>query len=261
MKVAYVYANPRRELAAQVAAGRAPDTGLLGQNHLREYGIDAAIHEPAMRRRQRAGGLLHAMTWNLRELTLPWELRRADTVVTPLATLLPLAARTRRRPRIVVLDYGLATVWRRGGRARRALLRASVRSAAGVACLASSQRDLLIDVLGLDPARVRVLELGVDEQFFRPESRPQQGYVLAVGKDLARDYETLARAAEGIDWPVRIVAHRRNVEALALPPNVEVLHDLSWTDLRKAYAEAACVVLPLRAVDHRYGTEIGRAHV
>jgi len=30
-RVTFVYPNPRRELAAEVAAGRAPDTTLLGQ--------------------------------------------------------------------------------------------------------------------------------------------------------------------------------------------------------------------------------------
>ncbi len=79
--------------------------------------------------------------------------------------------------------------------------------------------------------------------------------MLAVGKDLARDYATLARAAESLDAPVRLVAHPRNLEGLKLPPNVEASYGLSWTELRDAYAGAACVVLPLRRPGYPYGTE------
>ena len=87
-KVAFVLPNPRAELAAQVAAGEAPDSTLLGQNHLAALGVDARLHDPALTRR--GGGRLR---WNLREVTLPWELGDADVAFTPLAGLFPLVAR------------------------------------------------------------------------------------------------------------------------------------------------------------------------
>jgi len=255
VRAAFVYPNPRLELAADVAAGRAPDTGLLGQNHLAALGIDSRIHEPAVGRGGGGRGFVHRLAWSARELTLPWELRDADVAITPLANLLPLAARMRRRPAVVVVSYGLATTWRRASRARRRLLRASLASAAKVLCLSSSQRDELVAATGLDQERVAVLLLGVDERFFAPAPPPATGYVLAVGKDLARDYETLARAAEALDLPVRLVAHPRNLVGLRLPPNVETAYGLSWSELRDAYAGAACVVLPLRRPEYSFGTE------
>jgi glycosyltransferase involved in cell wall biosynthesis len=255
VRAAFVYANPRRELAAEVEAGRAPDTGLLGENHFAELGIEARIHEPALGRRQSAGGLLHRLRWNVRELTLPWELRDVDVAITPLANLFPLAARARRRPAVVVLNYGLATIWRRASPARRRALRASLGSAAAVACLSSTQRDELVAATGLDPDRVHVVPLGVDERFFSAAPLPADGYVLAVGKDLARDYATLGRAAETLDLPVRLVAHPRNLVDLRLPANVETAYGLSWSELRDAYAGAVCVVLPLRGPDYPFGTE------
>lgn len=254
VRAAFVYPNPRAELAREVAAGSAPDTALLGQNHLAAHGIEASIADSFLRQRTRAGGALHRVTWTLRELTLPWELD-ADVLVTPLATLLPLAAKLRRRPRSVLLDYGLATLWRRGSVPRRALLRVALKSSAGIACLSSSQRDAIVDAAGLDPARVAVLLLGVDERFFRPAPAPEDGYVLAVGKDLARDYSTLAQAVEGLGQRVKLVAHPRNLVDVELPANVEVAYGLSWTELRDAYAGAASFVLPLRRPDYEYGTD------
>jgi glycosyltransferase involved in cell wall biosynthesis len=255
VRAAFVYPNPRLELAADVAAGRAPDTGLLGQNHLAALGIESRVHEPAVGRGGRGRGLVHRLAWNARELTLPWELRDADVAITPLANLLPLAARLRRRPAVVILSYGLATTWRRASPARRRLLRASLASASRVLCLSSSQRADLLAATGLGEDQVDLLPLGVDEQFFAPAPQPANGYVLAVGKDLARDYATLARAAESLDLPVRLVAHPRNLEGVRLPPNVQTTYGLSWSDLRSAYAGAACVVLPLRRPEYPFGTE------
>ena len=58
--------------------------------------------------------------------------------------LVPLAARARRRPAVVVVNYGLNSILRRGNAARRAALRASLRSVAAVVCLGESQRRELL---------------------------------------------------------------------------------------------------------------------
>ena len=255
MRVAFVYANPRWALLEEIAAGRAPDTGLLGQNHLADFGIEATIHHPGLRRRERASGALHRLTWNLRELALPWELGRADVAVTPLASLFPLAARLRRRPRAVLLNISLCTAWERGSTVRRRALAASVRSAAAVVCFAGTQRERLIAQTGADPARVHAVLLGVDADFYTPRPPPDGGYVLAVGRDLARDYATFGPALEGLPARGVVVASERNLAGVTLPPNVETRLDVSYEDLRDLYAGAACVVIPARRAEYRYGAD------
>ena len=182
-KVAFVYPNPRRALAAEVAAGAAPDSALLGQNHVDVLGIDARIHEPALTRR--GGGRLR---WNLREVTLPWELGDADVAFTPLAGLFPLVARARRRPRVVVVNYGLCTIWDRSSAARRRVLGASLRSAAHVVALGEWQRERLglfgrREQRGL-PVRHVVVEdrpVGRDERPRHRERLEQRGQAAALG--------------------------------------------------------------------------------
>ena len=48
MKTVFLYHNPRDRLLADVQAGTAPDTGLMGSNHLAELGIDASVQAPRM---------------------------------------------------------------------------------------------------------------------------------------------------------------------------------------------------------------------
>ena len=250
LQVAFVYPNPRAELAAQVAHGEAPDSTLLGQNHLTNCGVEARVHDPALTRHR--GGRLR---WNLRELTLPWELGDAEVAFTPLAGLFPLAARVRRRPRVVVVNYGLCTIWSRSSRARRAVLSASLRSAATVVCLGEWQRERLEEQTG---ARATTALLGIDDRYFSPRPAPadEEPYVLAVGKDLARDYATFAEAVRRLGIRAEIAAYPRNLEGVRLPPRTRA-RAVSAADLRELYAGAACVVVPQRRQDYPYGSEGG----
>jgi glycosyltransferase involved in cell wall biosynthesis len=255
-RVAFVYPNSRRELLADVARGEAPDSTLLGQNHLAGLGIEATIHEPRLTRTPHSG-LAHRLTWNLRELTLPWELRTADVAFTPLANLLPLAARARRRLRVVVVNYGLCLIYERSSRVRRRLLAESLRSAAAVVCLGESQREQLLEQTGLDPRRVHTALLGIDERFFAP--RPQSDgdpYVLTVGKDLSRDFATFAEAVRRVGVRAELAVYPRNLEGIDLPPNARA-RVAGPTELRDLYAGAACVVIPQRRPEFPYGSEGG----
>ena len=249
--MAFVYPNPRRELAAEVAAGRAPDTTLLGQNHLAELGVDATVEDFDTR-----GGRLR---WNLREPAIAWRLAsRADVVFTPLAALLPLAARAMGRPKVVVVNYGLCTIWERSGAARRRLLRASLASAAQVVCLGSSQREQLLAQTGLPPERVVTVPLGVDERFFAAQPQPDVAdpLVLAVGKDLARDYATFVEAVAPLGVRAEIACLPRNVEKISLPARARARF-VGPVELRELYSQAACVVLPQRRAGYSYGSEGG----
>lgn len=252
MKATFVYPNSRRELLAGIERDEEPDSQLHGALYLHEHGIEAAFHDPLLTRRALRRPL-DRLAWNGRELTVPLEVGRTDVVFTPLVALLPLAARVRRLP-VVAINFGLNLIWRRASRARRALLRRSLEAAARVICLGESQRTELVDVAGLDPGRVLTMLIPVDDRFFMPKER-DAGTVLAVGKDLARDYATLA--AGGIDAEVRVVAHPRNLEGIALPSTFELLQGLPSVALRDEYARAACVVLPQRSDAYPYGSEGG----
>jgi glycosyltransferase involved in cell wall biosynthesis len=254
-RVAFVYPNPRLPHLAEIEAGLKPDTRLWGQNHLAAFGVEAHIHDPALRRRERRAGLLHRVTWNARELTLPWEVRDADVVVTSLATLFPLAARTRRGLRVAAMNFSLCTRFDRSSRAGRRALRASLGSAWRVVCLARAQRERLLGQMPLDPERVTVAQVGVDERFWHPLPPAPEGYVLAVGKDLARDYGTFFEAVRGLDRPVVVVTAQRNLEGLVVPPNVETRLEVPFAELRELYAGAACIVIPTRDERYPYGAE------
>jgi glycosyltransferase involved in cell wall biosynthesis len=252
-RVAFVFPNSRRELIAQCRAGEAPDTHLLALNHLAPFRIDAEAREPALD--HRASFLPTRLRWHLRELPLPWELRDVDAVFTPLANVIPLAARLRGGPPVLIYNFGLNTILRRAGRARRRLLVASLRRAASVIALGPSQRDELLELADLDPSRATVAVHGVDERFFAPAEAAREPLVIAIGRDLARDYPTLIAAVRGLDAQVVFVALQRNVEGLDVPANVDVRERIPYSELRDLYRRATVAVVALRSADYPYGSE------
>lgn len=261
-RVAFVLPNPRAELAAAVARGEAPDSTLLGWNHMAGEGLEGILHDPWLTRHVRGGTPLHRVAWNLREVLLPFELTDADAVFTPLAAAFPLVARVRRLP-VVVVNYGLCLIHERAGRGRRALLAANLKAAHSVVCLGESQRLQLIEQTGLDPARVHTVNLGIDAGWFVPRPGPEipgapaaDPAVLAVGKDLARDYRTLVEAVQPLGVRTHIAGYRRNVTGLDLPAGVTA-GDMPIAELREAYARAGVVVVPQFRDGYAYGSEGG----
>jgi len=168
MKATFVYPNSRVELLAGIERGEEPDSTLHGALYLGEHGIDVEFHDPLLTRRPLPKALSQ-VAWNVRELTVPYELGRTDVVFTPLAAFLPLAAHGRRLP-VVVINFGLNLIWRRASRARRVLLRRSLCAAARIICLGEAQRTELVADAGLEPERVLTMPIPVDDRFFTPQA-------------------------------------------------------------------------------------------
>jgi glycosyltransferase involved in cell wall biosynthesis len=251
-RAAFVFPNPRAALAAEVAAGQAPDSTLLGLNHLAEHDVDARLVDSAHLDPAAPHGRI---LWHAREIALPWRLGGFDVAFTPLVNLFPLAARARRRPRVVTIEFGHALIYERSGRARRSLIRAALASTARVICLGRWQYEHAVARIGLDPARVVTVPVPIDERFFAPQPySSREPLVLTVGKDDARDFVTFAAAVDGLDAQVQLVAPPRIVRDLRVPANARV-DVVSHAQLRDLYSRAAVVVVPQRRDGWLYGSE------
>ena len=254
LRAAFVFPNSRAALAAAVEAGEAPDSTLFGLNHLAPHDVDAELVDPPD---YDPAKLVGRVRWHTRELALPRRLGSFDVAFTPLINVFPLASRALRGPRIVTINYGHALIYERSSRLRRRFVRASLRSASRIICIGRWQHEHAVDRIGVDPARVVTLPVPIDERFFPPQDyASSQPLVLSVGKDDARDFATLAAAAQGLDARVQIVAKPRFVRNVALPSNVSV-DVVSYARLRELYARATVVVVPQRREGYMYGSEGG----
>ncbi len=164
--------------------------------------------------------------------------RRYDLVVSgndAVAFALITARRLLRlRMTVLIWDFSPDTGWRARGFAQDHTLP----FIDGVLALNQIQARSIPDRWGVH-VPVTVVGHWVDTDFFHPTEAPDAGFVLAVGDDEGRDYDTLIRAVDGLSAPVRVRSGR------ALGAGVERLPRMPATALRDVYAAAALVVVPL----------------
>jgi glycosyltransferase involved in cell wall biosynthesis len=104
---------------------------------------------------------------------------------------------------------------------------------------------------------VTFLHHRVSTEFFNPAKLPEStdadhSTVISVGGDISRDFETLCRAAVGLD--ARVVVYSRKPIQATIPGNVTINKDwISYADLRRRYDDAGIVVVPLHAAMHPSG--------
>jgi len=99
-------------------------------------------------------------------------------------------------------------------------------------------------------AHVELIPAHVDTEFYAPQNHDQypkrdDDYILAVGDDISRDYETLIKATAGLD--IRLILKTRRVaENKELYPHLSVMgRRLSDPEFRDLYDRAKLVVMPL----------------
>ncbi len=102
-----------------------------------------------------------------------------------------------------------------------------------------------------------MLDWVIDEAFFAPgpaDGAGQGGYVLSVGEDVSRDFDTLVAACAALECDL-VLKTRRHVEVpAAMQGRVRIVADrLSHAALRDLYAGARIVAVPMVPTDNLGG--------
>lgn len=262
MKIAFVYAGGRECRWNAALAGELPSDFFYGAVDLAKAGHEiVCIDAPENPR-----GILARLYNRLFGWRTPVRTRGEHIVAIG-----AVFDRLKNADVVVATTTSLAialTFWKRIGRAKFAIvgihcglvnhpvsgvrLRSTRRAllAQEIVLFAESERKETIVRFGLEASRVHANPFGVDTDFWTPaETGTTGGGVLSVGNDGRRDYATLLRAVDGLDFPVQIVTSR----ALPAPLPANVTHIrgswhrpvLSDAGLRAKYREAAVVVVPL----------------
>jgi glycosyltransferase involved in cell wall biosynthesis len=114
-----------------------------------------------------------------------------------------------------------------------------VRAAARVIAVSEFTKRELVDLLGTEAAKIRVVPNAVDD-VFRPDGPRAEGdYVLAVGTLEPR--KNLARIAAAVDGELRVVG-ARGWGGVAPPREVTWLGEVDDDELARLYRGARCLV-------------------
>nr|WP_294522937.1 glycosyltransferase [uncultured Rhodopila sp.] len=152
------------------------------------------------------------------------------------------------RGKVVLYDVGAAGAWRLSD----AILRLVLPRADMIMPLGHAQVAGLLG-LGARPETVRPICQPTTPDFYAEAEDVPDGYVLAVGDDVSRDYPTLLRAVAGLTRAV-VIRSRKLVEDRQAFPGVTVLAEtLTTRAYRDLVAGAALVVIPLHPSIHAGG--------
>ena len=255
LRVLYLFAGERKKMEKEWREGKMPDSHLIGFNYLSEFGIEASYIE------NRFLNYIRRKNFNLTNLALLPFLFRYDIVFSGASLFLPFVAKALlclKRPKFVWYNTFFTNALKRNknNRFRLWAIRRSIASLDAIVCPSVAQREFLIKE-GFDPAKIFFVPNGIDVDFMKRKvaegvvSEKSTPFILSVGKDMGRDYETLARSVVGLPSEVRLVALPRNVkEVKNIPPNVKILGFVPFPELIALYRQALFIVIPTKGENH-----------
>lgn len=118
---------------------------------------------------------------------------------------------------------------------------------------ARAMSEILVGRIGLKQDRLFYLPYGVDTSFFSPASQEADTKIMSVG-DTNRDYETLLRSVKILGLRCKIFSSRvlplpgrASFDLNAVPPSLATVSFVEAKLLRGEYARSEIVVIPLNA--------------
>ena len=108
----------------------------------------------------------------------------------------------------------------------------------------------MVNYYKIPESSLNLMQFGIDADYWSTEGYNHRGHVFALGSDGNRDYELLFKAAEKIDRKFVVVTKREF--SSTIPGNVKLIrsnwieNSLTDDDIRKLYADASVVVVPLK---------------
>lgn len=248
LRVVFLYSNERTIAYREVVSKQNHGAGFWGMIGLSDHGIDASFLEIEQYFAPVVVNFLrkHINVYFIHTLLFP-KILRADVVYTSAAfgTQLLHALWPFRKPLWVMHDFSIATMVGDGSTLKQRVFRWMVSKSAGIVTLGAEEADRLKVLFPHLRDRIAFIPFGADLSWFKPEHRPRQNMILAVGRDPDRDWKSLVVIAPELPCEVVIATHERRVAGLRpLPDNVTV-GQFNVDEFRDRYQESKVFVLPL----------------
>ncbi len=245
MKLLYIYSGARKNRYQGILGKDYPDTRFQGLNHMKEFGIDAEYLEwsdiaPIWVKK--------IIGFRLQHLFMFFASRKYDVVFGSSVLYMMIFKKLfPTKTKYVLFNTSLIrTIYANKGQPfRYRLILIFMKTLDGIICPATSQKIWLESNFPSMRGKVFFVPLGVDIDFYKPIFAERQKYVLSVGYDIGRDYETLMRVAERLPAiKFKVVCHPLNIKKIKkIPSNVEIFHDTPFDDLNQMYKSAGAVVI------------------
>ncbi len=264
MKVHFLFPSPKKPWVALVKNGKAPDHPLYGLTYFPGLGLDVSFSDK---------GFTDSIASFLFSLVDRWfrsrtymgfkplvvlaqlvEMRRAQVIVSfaenvGLPALLCKKLRFISAP-VVFVSIGFDHRFLRRASFMRRFVGILLKEARRIVVYSKKEKEVYHKVFGISPEKLRVVSLGVDMEFLRPEESEEPIDILAAGRDYGRDFGTLLEAIRGTQYTVVLVCPKEHLPNTPLPENVTHYEHVSYRKMRTLYSKTKIVAVTV----HPYKT-------
>ncbi|MBU1557760.1 glycosyltransferase family 4 protein [Patescibacteria group bacterium] len=255
LKVLYIFSKETKPLEEMWKAGEMPDTYLLGLNHLKDFDVDAEYIETDYINKWRKYNV------NLSAFPLFFKIRKYDVVFSEGSLFFPFIYKfilRFKKPKFVWYNTFFTNIIKKNSGFKRDLIVETIKSLDGIACPSKIQHDFLLE-WGVKPEKLFLVSNGVDVDFIQKEQAKMdleeenggEDYILSVGTEGKRDYNTLIEAVKKLNLKVKIVAMPRKLknENRVSSHFVDFTGPVPFNKLLKYYKDAKFVVIPTKNED------------
>jgi len=233
----------------KIEKGDIPSERLYGLFELRKRGWVADISDSRF-----MGFSGKILNWAKRQglnyinLTTILEFRKYDVIVVKddFSLVASLAAKLLKK-KIVYFDSMFDIPKRKW---KRWLIRLNIKLSDAIFAYSQSQIQLWSEFFRIPLSHFVLMKYTIDLGFYKPcvSEESAAPFVLAVGRDVGRDFQNLAHALENTGIGLKLVTLPYLVKEFGQKyPWVEIYERLSYPDLFRLYSQARLVVVPLKS--------------
>lgn len=246
MRILYLFSGRRKDKFLGRASINYPDTQFYGLNHLGKFGLSADYKEFSDLIRNKF--LNRFLGFRSKHLLLYFLIKGYDLVFgSSLLFMMIFKKIFKPKTQFVLLNIGLSRTLSasKSKKIKLKIIKWLVKEFNGIVCLSNVQKEYLQNKFPDLKDKIFFVPLGVDTTFYKPNYGDRDNYVLAVGRDNGRDYQTVIETARLMpEEEFQIVCSWRNLEGITnLPSNVKVFYDLPFIEVNKKYQQAKLLLL------------------
>lgn len=254
MKILYLFNGFRGAADNEILRGENHDGHFHGMYRLRRIGFDTDFDEIEKHLPRKLATRIRRFitTYFIHLLTFP-RIFYADVVISPTAfsSLFLKRILCLRRPRWLVLDFGLIGMIGENKSWKQRLLKFAIAGADGIITLSPREKSDLQRLFPDKGERIRFLYHGVDTEYFKPDPKiDEENIVFSPGRDAGRDFKTLIEATKNLEAKVIITARDEFIANLKPLPANMIHTSYKPLELVRAYNRARVAILSLTLGKH-----------
>jgi glycosyltransferase involved in cell wall biosynthesis len=247
MKVLYLFSNYRKDHVDKFQKGLISDNAFFGLFRLKNFNIETSYFEiEDFLPKCLCSFLRKYVSVYVINLFAFAKIIRTDFVihVNSFVTQMVFVFLPFVSPKWVIYDYSLTGLLKNSRSYKQKILKWIVSRSSGIITLCEEEKRRLENIFPHLIGKIEFIPYGVDTKFFEPLNVEEEDYILSIGHDMGRDYQTLFEAMKGLNTKLIITDQKRAKKMSVIPAFVQV-KNFSDQELRTAYARAKVIVIPL----------------